>query len=596
MTDGEYEAVLALTRFGNKEAWLFNGWKKDEKTGADGEVSTHSDATQANPTFSREDLGAVLSDANIRKDAETAIRNDEKNRKQKVSPVSYSNAGRAVEGVSKETFDKWLDSSGRKMKEFADHSIVKDGEGGEKAELPEGFDTALRDKLVEGLRESGVPVSTDWKESQRLVDEYNGKNVRFNMGDGSETFTERQRQAVENKGTVMPGLNDAQVKVVDVPRHPFTGTGRQAIKKARIWANNNLVGTHTAHQVGNEFDYSIDEDAVKKFLSSSSTLNSDNLGVHLAVLTRLPEVISESIEVEEHPDYKKLNRERRVENGIDDPNLLVHRMYGAVDIDGMIYRVKTTMHEHYGKGNAPHDYRVTKVELLISGSPTSNALSNSTGSNSTGEELKRDANGLIPFAKIIKKLKKSYDSGKKILFESEKADKKLLKQGESEENFSFHKVEDAKTLNELEKGPTVKRLRAMQMVDGKLYPPMSGKVDGKWRKPTEIGVWEQSEERPDLLNKDGKFVLKKGLKGEGRGDTPAAYNPYFHTSTSGLNDQFTAAYKRPELVVVEVEIPESELTSGYQAKGAKDHVGDIPWHSGVVNGALPKDRQRTKQP
>ena len=95
-------------------------------------------------------------------------------------------------------------------------------------------------------------------------------------------------------------------------------------------------------------------------------------------------------------------------------------MYGAVDIDGMIYRVKTTMHEHYGKGKAPHDYRVTKVELLISGSPTSNALSNSTGSNSTGEELKRDANGLIPFAKIIKKLKKSYDSGKKNLDESEK--------------------------------------------------------------------------------------------------------------------------------------------------------------------------------
>ena len=78
LTDGEYEAVLALTRFGNKETWLFNGWKKNEKTDATGEVSTHSDATQANPTFSREDLGAVLSEAKIRKDAETAIKNDEK--------------------------------------------------------------------------------------------------------------------------------------------------------------------------------------------------------------------------------------------------------------------------------------------------------------------------------------------------------------------------------------------------------------------------------------------------------------------------------------------------------------------------------------
>lgn len=72
LTDGEYEVLLGLTRFGEKETWLFNGWKKDEKTGADGEVSTHSDATQANPTFSREDLGAVLSDANIEKILETS--------------------------------------------------------------------------------------------------------------------------------------------------------------------------------------------------------------------------------------------------------------------------------------------------------------------------------------------------------------------------------------------------------------------------------------------------------------------------------------------------------------------------------------------
>ena len=285
------------------------------------------------------------------------------------------------------------------------------------------------------------------REELGLTDE-----ARYNMGDAPETFKARQRRAAENKGTVMPGLNDAQVKVVDVPRHPFTGTGKQAIEKARIWANGNLVGSHTAHQVGNEFDYSIDEDAVKKFLSSSSTLNSDNLGVHLAVLTELPEIINESIEVEEHPDYKKINRERRAENGIDNPNLLVHRMYGAVDIDGIIYRVKTTMHEHYGKGNGPHDYRVTKVELLISGSPTSNALSNSTGELLDGQTTKplsvssrksntpndshglnseleahdlngsKRANGYVHVAKLLQNVGKSYEKEKKLLDESKIAD------------------------------------------------------------------------------------------------------------------------------------------------------------------------------
>ena len=151
------------------------------------------------------------------------------------------------------------------------------------------------------------------------------------------------------------------------------------------------------------------------------------------------------------------------------------------------------------------------------------------------------------------------------------------------------KVTDQTELEALNNGPTVKRYRAMQLIDGKLYPPMSAKVNGEMREPTEIGVWEKAEERPDLV-KNGKFVLNKGQKGQG--NVPAAYNPYFHTSTSGLNDQFTSAYKRPELVVVEVEIPESELTSGYKAEGAKDAVGNVEWHSGVVNGQLPADRQR----
>lgn len=62
-----YEAVLALTRFGNRESWLLTGWEKNEKTtGGNGEVSTTSVPTQISPTFSRADLGAVVSDAKIR--------------------------------------------------------------------------------------------------------------------------------------------------------------------------------------------------------------------------------------------------------------------------------------------------------------------------------------------------------------------------------------------------------------------------------------------------------------------------------------------------------------------------------------------------
>ena len=260
-------------------------------------------------------------------------------------------------------------------------------------------------------------------------------DVIFKMGDKPETFEERQRRAVEQRGVVMPGLNSAKVKVVEVPRHGFTGRGIDAINKARTWAEGNLVGAHTANQVGNRFEYGIDNDAIKKFLSSSSTLNSDNLGVHLAVLTKLTEIIDESIEVEEHPDYRKNAGQRSAENGISDNNLLVHRMYGAVNIDGTIYRVKTTMHERSTGANAPHDYRVTKIELFVSGSPTSNARNSSTiGGQASSIEV----------AKLLKGIEKSYDKGKKILDESKKADESgiLFRDGEEKKERKKDETED----------------------------------------------------------------------------------------------------------------------------------------------------------
>lgn len=67
LTDGKYEAALMLTRFGDKETWLLSGWDKIETTGDSGEVSATSTSTQNSPTFSRAELGAVISDANLRR-------------------------------------------------------------------------------------------------------------------------------------------------------------------------------------------------------------------------------------------------------------------------------------------------------------------------------------------------------------------------------------------------------------------------------------------------------------------------------------------------------------------------------------------------
>lgn len=158
----------------------------------------------------------------------------------------------------------------------------------------------------------------------------------------------------------------------------------------------------------------------------------------------------------------------------------------------------------------------------------------------------------------------------------------------------FHRVTEPEELERLNKEKTFRMYSGMQDVDGKLYSPMAAIIDGKRTDATEIGAWMGADERPDLV-KGGKFQLVKTDKNPGAGEGPvrAAYNPYMHTSTSMMNDQFTGAYARGNIKVVEWEIPESEKTSGYRAEGAKDAVGLVPWHSGSVNGLLPKDRQRS---
>ena len=151
---------------------------------------------------------------------------------------------------------------------------------------------------------------------------------------------------------------------------------------------------------------------------------------------------------------------------------------------------------------------------------------------------------------------------------------------------SFSIVNDKKEIDRLNSEPTIKTYRAMQLHDGVLYPPMAGKVNGKWQQGIAVEdlgkVWEKSDEHPELADNKGHFKLDKG---NGK-SLKARYNPYFHTSLTPLNDQFAEAQDRPELVTVEVEVPESELTSGYKAKKAKDSVGKVKWPAGAIQKKL----------
>ncbi|MDE7181394.1 MAG: hypothetical protein K2N88_09405, partial [Muribaculaceae bacterium] len=154
--------------------------------------------------------------------------------------------------------------------------------------------------------------------------------------------------------------------------------------------------------------------------------------------------------------------------------------------------------------------------------------------------------------------------------------------------------------------------------DGSMASPMAaynvetGEIrrlsPGRWNGPEErsIILTPEQEEKLAALNKDGNIINDKGkqvdnfqISSELRfikpktGDAKlqfnlvrngkglwADYNPYDHAIKVMLNDQFKAAWKRPNLVVVEAVMPKSEIEGGYMAPYAALPTGEHKWNNG----------------
>ena len=222
-----------------------------------------------------------------------------------------------------------------------------------------------------------------------------------------EDFKKTYEECLEKNGIVAKDLDTKKFDVLKIDRHHFGGTGKQAIENARKWAYDNLVKVHVAHKgTEDEFSYEIvgynsdHDDPISKMLSSSATSKSANLGSHIAVLMRLPDVIENSKEVEIHADYIKKDGKRSNESLSSEDGCLMHIMYGAVEIAGDVYKVRTTFKEDKKDGLSPYTYKVTEINLLISGSTANDALNESTS---------------VSGAKLLKGIYKSKENGKNLL-------------------------------------------------------------------------------------------------------------------------------------------------------------------------------------
>lgn len=172
---------------------------------------------------------------------------------------------------------------------------------------------------------------------------------------------------------------------------------------ARHWAKQNIVRTYSDEETGGKGMIQISGRAVEKFMSEDAVTKSDSKDVHMSVLKVLPSVIHDGMVGESHPDYKKVNGARSVENGINE-GVTIHRVFGAVDIDGQIYRVKITLKEDRTQATKTkaYSYEATKIELL-------------DGLSAAPVGTPRNSNSSITAAKLLKDIDKSHKKGEKLL-------------------------------------------------------------------------------------------------------------------------------------------------------------------------------------
>ena len=286
------------------------------------------------------------------------------------------------------------------LKRFWNYVAGKIRDGKYRASRMNEFADKMMSDLAKGI--NPTEVATDGR-------------VRALIGEGADTFRERQQRAVESKGVVAPGLNEAEVDVVNVERHHYTGDIKEATEQAinaateKYAPNGKPIVQHYDNH-GQKFDYEISGNAIAESLNPKQQGKSANKGVHLALAEHLDEVINNSIEVEEHPDYQKNDNKER--DGLKwNKDALMHRFYGAVDVDGTTYRVMTLMHEKNNAidGNGVRAYEVQTIEVL-------NEELSSTPNGVGSTERERST---YPVAKLLKDVEKSYDPGKKLLEESE---------------------------------------------------------------------------------------------------------------------------------------------------------------------------------
>ena len=152
-----------------------------------------------------------------------------------------------------------------------------------------------------------------------------------------------------------------RVSIVELEFAPF---GKYA--DAKNWARSHgVIGVMSDTDTGGKGEIAISANSLDKMLSGSAVKKSVTPAIHYSALMRLRDIIRESFVAEIHPDYKKINGSRSIDNEVN-PDVEIAVLYGAVSYGGLPFRAKTTLKLHRD-ANYPtkaYSYEISNIEVL----------------------------------------------------------------------------------------------------------------------------------------------------------------------------------------------------------------------------------------
>ncbi len=266
-------------------------------------------------------------------------------------------------------------------------------------ELSYLYDEAVGVKDIdEGVRmQKGTPVQTETEKHMRPVSSATDSKLAVTTLSPS---TELPMITQEKRDVSVAEVKQA---ITDLPKQVETLDGYTL-----------NIGRKTKNKLGSKLSQNISSSEYKQ------------------ALTFIPQIVGNSVLVEEHRDRAKAADERKAAN-YSDPNIeKVQRFYGAIVIGETTYRVKTTaiVSANTEQGTRMHNYDITEIELLQS---------------RTSQEAKSPAqrSNSISLAKLLQGSEFSYESGKSLLSEMTGSD--MLDEGV---RYRYTEREDGTLLSE----------------------------------------------------------------------------------------------------------------------------------------------------